>query len=161
MTTPIVQSGNVTPGHVAKWVAPGVLDDGGPGVGPSETLLAQLLGANFNTTDDQAIPLPTSGVTKFILTRIVVTNASLSLTTAQGGFYPQPSKGGTALVSAAQAYSALTSSVLWMSPTLSSGANSTVYTSSNLTSFSVYLSLSVAQGVACTADCYLFGLVLG
>ena len=159
--TGITQSGNVTPGHIAVWTAPGYLQDGGPVLGPSETKLAQLLGANFNTTVDQAIPLPASGITKFILTRIVATNATVSLTTAQGGFYPQPSKGGTAIVSAAQAYSALTASGLWMSPTLSSGANNTVYTASNLTSFSVYFSLSVAQSVACTADIYLFGLVLG
>lgn len=158
--TGILQSGNVTSGNTLIWVTDGVARDGGPPIGPSETKLAQLLGANFNTTVDQAIPLPTSGVSKFILTRIVVTNASLSLSSAQGGFYPQPSKGGSALVSSAQVYSALTGSTLWLSPTLTSFANTTVLTASNLTSFSIYFSLSVAQGQACTGDIFIFGLIL-
>ncbi len=157
--TGISQSGNITPGHVVVWTAPGFVQDGGPLLGPSETKLAQLLGANFNTTNDQAIALP-STITKFQLTRIVVTNASLSLTTAQGGFYPQPSKGGSALVSAGQAYSTLTTAASLLNPTLTSFANTTALTSSNLTAFSIYFALSVAQGAACTADVYLLGLVL-
>ena len=157
--TGLVQSGNITPGHIATWVTDGYLQDGGPPIGPSEIVIARLLSANFNTINDQAIPLP-SNIVKINFTRIIVTNASLSLTTAQGGFYPQPSKAGTALVASGQAYSALTGASVLMNPTLTSGANTTLYTSSNLTNFSVYFSLSIAQGVAAVADIYLCGIIL-
>ena len=157
--TGIVQSGNVTPGHLAAWVAPGTLADGGPPLGQSETVLAQLLGANFNTTDDQAITLPDT-ITKFCLTRIIATNASLSLTTAVGGFYPTVSKGGTSLVANTQVYSGLTAAASLLNPTLTSFANTTAFTASNLTNFSIYFALTTGQGAAATADIYLFGLIL-
>jgi hypothetical protein len=156
----IVQSGNVTPNHLVSWVAPGVVADGGPSLGASETVLAQLLGANFNTTDDQAIPI-VSTITRFCLTRLIVTNPSLSLTTAVGGFYPQPSKGGTAIVANTQVYSTLTAAFKLLNPTLASFGSTTVFDSTILTAFSIYFALSVAQGAPCTADIYVCGIVLG
>jgi len=158
--TAVVQSGNVTPGHLAAWVTTDTLGDGGPPIGQSETVLARLLGANFNTTGDQQIALPGT-VTKVNITRIIVTNASVSLTTAAGGFYPQPGKAGSALVASGQAYSALTTASGLMNPTLTSAANTTLYTASNLTAFSIYLSLTTAQGAPATADIYVCGIVLG
>ena len=50
-----------------------------------ETLLGYSTGVNMNVTTDQAIPLYRIGDKKFLITRIVVGNASVSLTTAQGG----------------------------------------------------------------------------
>lgn len=155
----IIQSGQVTPGHVGIWTTDGVMQDGGPLLGPSETKLAQLLGANFNTTNDQQIAIP-STITKFQLTRIVVTNPSLSLTTAVGGFYPQPAKGGTSLVANTQVYSSLTTAAALLNPTLTSYANTTALTASILTSFSIYLALTTPQGVAATGDVFLFGVIL-
>lgn len=155
----IIQSGQVTPGHAVGWVTDGVVNDAGPLLGPSETKLAQLLGANFNTTNDQPIQMPPL-VTKFQITRIVVTNASLSLTTAQGGLYPQPAKGGVAIVANSQVHSTLTAAPVLLNPTLTIGANTTAYSATNLTAFSIYLSLTIAQGAACTADVYIFGIIL-
>lgn len=155
----VIQSGQVTPLHVAQWTTDGVLQDGGPLLGPSETKLAQLLGANMNTTNDQQIALP-STITKFQLTRIVVTNPSVSLTTAVGGFYPQPAKGGTALVANTQVYSGLVVASDLLNPTLTSYANTKALTSAILTSFSIYFALTTAQGAAATADIYLFGVIL-
>ena len=157
--TGIVQSGNVTPGHLATWVTTDVLADGGPPLGASETVLAQLLAANFDTTADQTIPIVDT-ISKFCFTRIIVTNASLSLTTAVGGFYPQPSKGGTAIVANTQVYSGLTVASSLINPTLSSYGSGTAFDSTILTSFSVYFSLTTAQGVASVADIYLCGIVL-
>jgi hypothetical protein len=159
MASPIQQSGQVTPGHVAIFTTDGVIQDGGPLLGPSETKLAQLLGANFNTTNDQQIAIPTT-ITKFQLTRIVVTNASPSLTTAVGGFYPQPAKGGTALVANSQVYSSLTTASVLLNPTLTSYANTTALTAAILTSFSIYFSLSTPQGAAAVGDIFLFGVIL-
>jgi hypothetical protein len=158
--TGIVQSGNVTPNNLVKWVAPGVVADGGPPLGTSETVLAQFLGANFNITGDQTIPI-VSTITRFCLTRIIVTNPSLSLTTAVGGFYPQPSKGGTAIVANTQVYSTLTAASKLLNPTLTSFGSTTVFDATILTSFAIYFALTTPQGVACTADLFLVGIVLG
>lgn len=155
----IIQSGNVTPGNLVKWTTDGIVQDGGPPIGPSETVIARLLSANFNSTSDQQIAIP-SVITKFNLTRIIVTNASLSLSTAVGGFYPTTGKGGSAIVAAGQGYSSLTTASILLNPTLTSFANTTAFTASNLTAFSIYFSLTTGQGVAAVADIFLVGIIL-
>lgn len=112
-------------------------------------LLGVLSGANMNSTADQTIVLDSSSV---IITQILVTNASASLTLAAGGFYTAASKGGSAIVAAAQVYSALTNSTLAVSPTIG------VYT--KVSASQVFLSLTVAQGSAATADIYVLGIDL-
>lgn len=115
-------------------------------------LLGELIGANFNSTADQAITI-FSAPAKYIVRRIVVTNASTSLTTAAGGVYKAASKSG-AIVAATQVYSTLTGSTLFLDLTLSATGNesTTVKTAKNL-----YLSLTTAQGAAATADVYVYG----
>jgi len=80
-----------------------------------------------------------------------VMNASISLTTAAGGFYTAAAKGGTALVAAGQAYSALTAANLAMECTLNAAADWWA------AGTPVYLSLATAQGAAATADVYVYG----
>ena len=151
----VLQSGNVTPGHGAKWVTDGVIADAG--ANPySQRVLATLLNANFNDTGDQPILLPTT-LQAFQLTGILVTNASLSLTTAAGGFYPAASKGGTPLVANTQVYSALTTSLLLMNPTLTSYAQTNRFSRTQLADWAIYFALTIAQGADCTADIYLLG----
>ena len=118
-----------------------------------QILLGQLISANMNSTADQQIVI-FSAPAKYIIRRIVATNASISLNTAAGGIYPQVSKGGTAIVGSGQAYSGLTASGKFIDLTIASG-----YTSGGdvLTATNVYLSLSTAQGAAATADIYVFG----
>lgn len=158
----ILQSGNVTPGHSATWVTDGVLQDGG-GVPAAQRVLASLRGANFNITTDQPILIPIN-FTAFQLTGIVITNASVSLTTAVGGFYPAALKGGTPIVSAAQAYSALTTPAGLLQATLASFGQNTRFSSANLGLvngfLAIWLSLTTAQGAAATADVYLQGVDL-
>lgn len=155
----VQQSGSVTPGNLAVWITDGVVGDGGP-VAAASNVLTTLLSANFNSILDQAIQIP-KAVTAFQLTGILITNASLSLTTATGGFYPTTAKGGTAIVAAGQAYSSLTTSAKLLSATLAAGITATRYSSANLDLISgyltMYLSLTVAQGAACTADIYVLG----
>jgi hypothetical protein len=117
-----------------------------------DQLIGKLIGANMNVTTDQAIPITRIGSQKYIITKIVVTNASTSLTAADGGIYTAVSKGGTAIVAAAQVYTALTSATVALDLTL---AVNNTYTLSNL-----YLSLTGTQGGAATADIYVFGIVL-
>lgn len=120
-------------------------------------LLGQLIGANFNVTTDQQITM-FDAPAKFILRRIVVTNASTSLSTAAGGVYTAVSKGGTAVVAAGQAYSTLTSSGLFLDLTLNTSGNANITVKSNI--YNLYLSLTTAQGGAATADVYVFGDIL-
>lgn len=154
----ILQSGNVTPGHLAAWTTDNVLEDGGTSPA-AQKVLATFRGANFNDTGDQPLVLP-STMTALQITGILVTNASISLTTATGGFYPQASKAGTAIVAASQVYSTLTASSVLLSCTLTGSVATTRYSISNLPDWKVYFALTTAQGTAATADIYLLGIDL-
>lgn len=117
-------------------------------------MLGVLKGANMNSTADQpiAIILPPN-TTTYVIDKIIVTNASLSLTLAAGGFYTAASKGGTAIVAAAQVYSALTGAAKVLNPTLA--------VTDKRTETTLFFALTVAQGAAATADIYVIGTVLG
>ena len=117
-----------------------------------DQLLGKLIGANMNVTTDQAIPITRIGSQKYLITKIFVTNASTSLTAADGGIYTATSKGGTAIVAATQVYTALTAATVGLDLTL---AVNNTYTLDNL-----YFSLTGTQGGAATADIYVFGIVL-
>lgn len=111
-------------------------------------------GVNFNSTADQVLTIPEL-ITKYRITRIFVTNASTSLTTAAGGIYTATSKGGTAIVAAAQVYSTLTTSTIILDLTLAGAAATTLQTAAPL-----YFSLTTPQGGAATADVYIEGVPL-
>lgn len=110
--------------------------------------IGEFIGANFNTTSDQSITMPSN----YIVRRIVVTNASASFTLAAGGFYTGASKTGTVIVAAAQTYTALTASTKYQDCTLASAT-----TTDRITSTTIFLSLTVAQGTSATADIHIFG----
>ena len=158
----VLQSGSITPGHIATFATDGVIQDGGV-VPVGNTILARLLSADFNSILDQSIQLP-KAITAFQITGILITNATLSLTTAAGGFYPTTSKGGTAIVAAGQVYSTLTAATKLLSATLAGTVATTRYSSANVDVISgyptIYLSLTTAQGAACTADVYILGVNL-
>jgi len=118
-----------------------------------DRLLGSLTGADFNVTTDQAITI--SFATNYIIRKIIVTNASISLTTAQGGFYTATAKGGDTLVAATQAYTALTAAAKYLDATLAA-----IVTTDRRTEGTLYLSLTTGQGAAATADVYIFGDVL-
>jgi hypothetical protein len=158
----VQQNGAVSPGHSAVWTTNGIIQDGGPfPAGPR--VLGSSLGASFSTTTDQPILLPQT-VSAFQLTGIIVTNASVSLTNAQGGFYTQPSKGGTALVQSSQIYVGLTSPSILIMPTLTATATSTRFSPAILatigTQMAIFFSLTVAQVGNATADIYVLGVDL-
>ncbi len=152
----VEQSGLVTPNHVAMWSTTGVIADGG--ALPAGRVIVSGRSLNFNTVNDQPIVFP-QWITAFRLANIIITNASISLTTAVGGFYPAASKGGTPIVANTQAYSTLTASSKLLLATLASFGSTTRFSSANLASIggllAIYLSLTTAQGAAATADVYL------
>ena len=120
-------------------------------------LLGTLIGANMDSTDDQIITM-FSNPSKSIIRRIVVANASISLTTAAGGVYTAASKGGVAVVASSQAYSSLSSSGLFLDLTLNTSGSASTTVKSSIPN--LYLSLTTAQGAAATADVYVYGDIL-
>jgi hypothetical protein len=122
------------------------------GIG-TEQLLFKLLTANMNSTADQALTRQFQ-FTNFLITSIRVNNASISLTTAAGGFYTAASKGGVTAVAAAQTYAALTGATLGMEAAIAAAGMAT------LTTGALFLSLTTAQGSAATADIYVRGVPL-
>ena len=139
---------NVASNDVASLVSGGCQPIG---VG-SPTLIGRLLGANMNSTADQAIPM-FNGSLPYRVTKISVKNASVSLTTAAGGIYPAAAKGGTPIVAATQVYSALTGSTLALDLTIAATPGITEYAAAT----PLFLSLTTAQGAAATADIFVFG----
>jgi len=114
-------------------------------------VLGTLRTANFNVTTDQAIPI---SALVYNISAIWITNCTISMTTAAGGFYPTTAKGGTALVANTQVYSALTASTILLAATLNAGAN---LSTTRSTTSPLYLSLTTAQGSAATCDVYILG----
>jgi len=153
----VLQSNSVTPGHIATWATDGVIQDGGP---IPTNVLASLRGANFNITGDQPILIPAT-VSAFSIAKIIITNASVNLTTAVGGFYPQSAQGGTPIVAASQTYTALTTINGLMLATLAAYGSSTRFSSNILGSIggqlALYFNLTTAQGVSAVADIFVIG----
>ena len=114
--------------------------------------IGRLLGANFNITTDQQIPLFIPSLARFRVTKITAENTSVNgMSTAAGGIYPAASKGGTALVAAGQAYTGLTNANTALDLTLATAA------AIQPAGTPLFLSLTTGQGAAALADIYVFG----
>ena len=126
---------------------------------PTSVTCGWLYGANMNvTTRDQAITISVPSAA-YTVEAILVSNPSVSLTTAAGGFYSAVSKGGVIIVAAAQAYSALTTKTAnttgnQLSATISTAGATTNFAAQTSTGVlsTIYLSLTTGQGAAATAD---------
>lgn len=115
-------------------------------------LLGKLVGANFNSTADQAIPLNNN--VRFRIDHIEVLNTSVNgMSTAAGGFYTGAGKTGSIIVTAGQAYTGLTNPTTVLDLTLNL-PNLLLLPASLL-----FFSLTTAQGAPATADIYVFGKV--
>ena len=117
--------------------------------------IGALLNANFNVTTDQQINLTVPSNALYRVSKITVTNASTSLTTAAGGVYTAASKGTGQgiLIANSQVYTALTAAGKGLDLTLALDLRLTAGTQ-------LYLSLTTGQGAAATADVYVFGDIL-
>lgn len=112
-------------------------------------ILATLLNWNLNSaTTDTAVTL-LSG--RYIIDKVTVDAASLSLTTATGGVFTAAGGGGTT-IAADQALAALTASTKFKNLTLQAIAGTDVFTVGTL-----YLRCGTAQGAAATANVRIFG----
>lgn len=119
----------------------------------AERVLWKLVGANMNSTADQAF-IKQFTFSNFLITHLRVVNTSASLTLAAGGIYTAASKGGSAIVAATQLYSGLTGATLGLDLTAAAVGLG------QLSATALYLALTTAQGTASTADIYLLGVAL-
>ena len=115
-------------------------------------MLGAILGADMNSTADQAIPIRSA---RYVVRRILVDNASINLTTAVGGVYTSAGKAGTVVVANTQVYTALTATTKWVDLTIAATPLTDV-----LTATTIFLSLTTPQGAAATADVRVYGDVL-
>lgn len=117
--------------------------------GESHFLLGGAKLIDLAVTTDQPITICCS---RYIIRRIVVTDASATPVLAAGGLYPAASKSGTALVGTGQLYTGLTSSSKYVDLTLASAVGTDINTATTL-----YLSLTVANAAAATVSVFIYG----
>lgn len=111
-----------------------------------------LRSADMTLTSDQAFTKLFSG-TVWVPAAVVAKWVSGAFSIAcAGGVYTSASKGGNAIIAAAQVYSALTGSLTSVMPAL---ALTTVQNSASL-----FLSLTTGNSAALTADFFVYGLVV-
>ena len=102
---------------------------------------------NLNATGDT--PIPIIGSSNFSVAHVVLTNASVSLTTALAGLFTAPAAGGVAIVANA-ALSAATSAAVVSQRTVAS-------TNAVTANRTLYFNVGTAQGAAATGDVYVYG----
>ena len=119
-------------------------------------LCGTLLGANMNVTTDQPLRWLVPANQYYRLVKITAKNASRSYGSgsAAGGLYTAASKGGTAVVGAGQAYTALlaTNATANLDLTLVSG----VGTLGEYTNAPLIFSLTTGDGTAGTLDLFAY-----
>lgn len=127
-------------------------------------LLGKLTGADFNSSADQALALTQPGTGPYAIAFALITNPSVSLTTAKGTFYAAAAKtnvifGTAGATSPFTALAATTDTVFVGAPPAQTGSGATAVNHfSRLTgNTTIYLSLTTPQGAPATADIYVFG----
>lgn len=116
---------------------------------PRYGLLGSVSAVNMNSAlSDNAVAMESS---RYVVDKVMVENASISLTTATAGVFTASSGGGTAVASD-QALSALTATTKFKNLTLAATPGTDVLTSSTL-----YFRVGTAQGAAATANVWVWG----
>lgn len=118
-----------------------------------EQLLFHLIDADMNVLTDQEFD-KTWDFGDYLITEIRCSNPSINLTAADGGIYNAAAKANDPIVAAAQVYTTLDATDKGMSLTLTAEGKA------RQTALSLFLSLTGTQGVAATADFYIFGIPL-
>lgn len=109
-------------------------------------LLGFAQGVNLNATGDTVIPIINS--TTYSVANVILTNASVSLTTAAAGLFTGAGAGGTAIVSNAALSGATGPTVV---------SQRTVASTAAQTGQNLYWNVGTAQGAAATGDVYIYG----
>jgi len=120
-----------------------------------QQLLFVIRAANFAITTDQAFTKAFSG-TNWMATKIVAVRKTGAYGVAcLGGVYTATSKGGNAVVAAAQSWVGLSGAGKIADATLAAVVGTDAQSSVNL-----YLSLSTGNTGALTADVFVYGIVI-
>jgi hypothetical protein len=109
-------------------------------------LLASAQGVNVNSTADTVMPIVNSS--RWSVSNVVFTNASISLTTGTAGVFTGPAGSGTAVVADAALSGLTTASVVSQRTVASTAAQTGDY---------LYLDVGTAQGAAATMDVFVYG----
>lgn len=149
----VLQSGVVTPGHLASWTTDGVVQDAGVTfVDTLSTYRSDALAVNFNKANtDTAIPinLP-AGYTRWRCAAVRISGASGTLTTATCGLFTGPAATGATIVTGG-------SSITVNNGTADTNNNFQQLTVNNQNTLVysdtvIYFRVANAQGVAATAN---------
>jgi hypothetical protein len=116
-------------------------------------LLFVIRSADMQLTTDQALTKVFTGTKYRVLDVIAVRKAGGASVACAGGVYDAASKGGNALVSTAQSWVTLATTINVV-PTLAAVAATTVLAPT------LYLSLTTGSTAACTADVFVYGYVV-
>lgn len=117
-------------------------------------LLFKIPAANFQSTSDQAFT-KIHGGTQYVITHVIAKRVTGGATIAcAGGIYSASSKGGDALVAAAQSWIGLSGASTGVSATVAGVVASSVQTATP------FLSLTTGSTAAVTADVSIFGVLI-
>jgi len=109
-------------------------------------LIASFQSVDLNSVADSVMNVIDSG--RYSVQSVIVTNASVNLTTAQLAVYPGAGATGTAILSASALTDCTDSSVVKIFTASSTAAQTTT---------PLYLRCTTAQGAAATADVFVYG----
>lgn len=121
--------------------------------GNIQDLLFKLSGANLQLTTDQAFTKVYAGSAYQVQSIIARQRSGAATVACAGGIYDAASKGGNAMVAAAQSWVTLASGVIVL-------ASLAALTGTTLLTNTPILSLTTGSTGACTADIYIFGVDL-
>jgi hypothetical protein len=110
---------------------------------------------NLQSTSDQALTKIFTGTAYSITSVIAVCKSGGATVVCAGGIYTATSKGGNALVAAAQSWIGLSAANKRVSATLASIVDTDIQTATP-----IYFSLTTGSTAAATADVFVFGVVL-
>jgi hypothetical protein len=99
--SPALQSGTVTPAHLAVWVTDGVIGDAGASLFNTFGVFSSvILGVNFNSaSSDNPIPINLPiGYSRYRIHDILISGASANCSSATCGVFTQPGGGGVQVV---------------------------------------------------------------
>ena len=153
----VLQSGNVTPQHLASWTTDGVIQDSGVTFNNTQGFFrADILNVNFNLTnsDNQILINLPVGFTRWRPSNIFISGSSGILTTATCGIFTQPAAGGVAIVSGGSSITITTGAVDTNNnmQNLTPNNNTTLA----LSDTAIYFRVQTPQGVTATANVTVF-----
>jgi hypothetical protein len=109
-------------------------------------LIASAQTVNLNSVGDTVAQILIAG--KVSVAYVLLTNASISLTTAAFAVYTLPAAGGTAVLSATTPTGATTAAKV---------VNSAATSTDTIAGLNLYIRNTTAQGAAATADIFIYG----